>query len=150
MFKELFEAKLDMKKEADKFKKAYRGKDLKDDWELHKAELYDAGLITAEEYAKWGNPFMNEALEVYRLLVSDCAGKQRKVKPADFLDIHSNLNDKNCEIKVQFGSGKVDLGKTTIYKKTDDVWYLTQKNGKKMNQKVKATGQGRNISIDYI
>ncbi len=55
-FKELYEAK-DMKKTAELFKKKYKGDDLKGDWEDHKQELFDSGIINKDELKKWGNPF---------------------------------------------------------------------------------------------
>ena len=92
-----------------------------------------------------------EELDYYRMIVTYCSGKSKKEQPFDFLDIWMNLKNKDiCKLQIQYGNGKVELGKSTVYEKKDDTWYCTQKNGKKTNQKVAPKGSGRNISIDNI
>ncbi len=156
-FKEIFNESKDMKKTVDAFKKKWGSKDeIATAWELHKKELYDAGIISSNELKKWGNPFMNESQNesqnpIIRMLVKTCEGKQTKVKPADYLDLYLNMKDENiCEIKVQYGDGKVDVGQSTVYKRVGNYWVMTLDKGKKSNQKVKPSKNGRQVIVQYI
>ena len=86
----------------------------------------------------------------YRMLVTTCDGKQTKEKPFDFLDIVMNMNNKKiCKLDIQYGKGKVEVGKTTTYERKDGVWYRTKTDGKNTNQKVKPK-LGKQPSIDNI